>query len=77
MSEYVQLFGNTIINLVVADDPYVDVTTNQFEGTHFILLEDIPLENRHTMRPGFVYNEKEKKVIQKNQQHSIHGFLMM
>lgn len=61
MAEYVQLFENKIINVVVAEDPHVDITTNKFEGTHFILLEDVPLENRNTIRPGFVYNEEEKK----------------
>lgn len=62
MAEYVQLLENKILNKVVADDPYVDVPTNNgVEGIRYILLDDIPLENRDTIRSGFIYNEEEKK----------------
>jgi hypothetical protein len=61
MSEYVKLIEKRILNKVVADDPYVDVPTNGIEGIHYIPLEDIPVENRHTIRASFIYNEEEKK----------------
>ena len=61
MAEYIQLLENRILNKVVADDPYADVSTNNFEGVRYILLEDIPSENKHTIRAGFIYNEEEKK----------------
>ena len=56
MSEYVKLIEKRILNKVVADDPYVDVPTNGIEGIHYIPLEDIPVENRHTIRASFIYN---------------------
>jgi len=61
MADYIQLIRKRILNKIVADDPYVDVFTDGNEDIYYIPLEDIPLENRHTIRAGFLYNEEEKK----------------
>jgi hypothetical protein len=61
MPDYVQLVGNTILNKVVAEDPYTEIPTNGLANVRYILLDDIPLENRHTIRPPFLYNDEEKK----------------
>jgi len=61
MPEFIQLFGNKILNVVVAKDPYNDISTNGVGDITYIPLEDVPQENRDTIRPLYIYNKEEKK----------------
>lgn len=58
MPQYIELFGNRIRNIIIAEESYVNSLPNSAD---YILYDSIPADKQKTIRMGNLYDAENKK----------------